>query len=95
MFITRLQLLNDSFPTHDRYPFNLEIFNRTDCIRFSGPVSFFIGENGTGKTTLLKALARHCSIHIWEEADRRRYHHNPFEGFSRFCNQCLFPLYAF
>ena len=79
MFITRVQLLNDSFPTHDHYPFNLEIFNRTDCIRFSGPVSFFIGENGTGKTTLLKALARHCSIHIWEEADRRRYHHNPFE----------------
>jgi len=79
MFITGIHLLNDSFPTRDHYPFNLEILNKTDSVRFSQPVSFFIGENGTGKTTLLKAIARHCSIHIWEDADRRRYHHNRYE----------------
>ena len=79
MFITGIHLLHDSFPTRDHYPFSLDILNRTDSIRFAGPVSFFIGENGTGKTTLLKAVARHCSIHIWEEGDRRRYHHNPYE----------------
>jgi len=79
MFITGIHHLNDSFPTRAHYPFNLEILNKTDSVRFSQPVSFFIGENGTGKTTLLKAIARHCSIHIWEDADRRRYHHNRYE----------------
>ncbi|MCE5298099.1 MAG: AAA family ATPase [Methanoregulaceae archaeon] len=79
MHISKVCLLHDSFPTSEQYPFNLEIFNKTDCIGFSRPVTFFIGENGTGKSTLLKAIARHCSIHIWEETGRIRRHYNRYE----------------
>lgn len=49
-------------------------------IEFSTPVTFFMGENGTGKSTLLQAIARKCNIHIWEDNDRRHYRNNRYEA---------------
>lgn len=40
-----------------QYPFNLPLLHGLDEMRFSAPVSFFVGENGSGKSTLLEALA--------------------------------------
>ncbi len=79
MHVRSLHLLHDTFPTRDCYPFNLEIFQKTDTIDFAHPVTFFIGENGTGKSTLLRAIARSCKIHIWEEREGRCDRHNPYE----------------
>ena len=79
MHIRLLQLLHDTFPTKNFYPFSLEIFQTTDRIEFSRPVTFFIGENGTGKSTLLRAIARCCDIHIWEEREGKRDRNNPYE----------------
>ena len=39
-----------------------------------------MGENGTGKSTLLQALARRCNIHIWEDNERRHYRKNRYES---------------
>jgi len=69
----------EKYPTHERYPFNLPIFRRTPRIAFDTPVTLFVGENGSGKSTLLEALAHRCQIHIWREADRRRFENNAFE----------------
>lgn len=80
MHINQVRLLHDLFPETRYYPFNLEIFHKTNSIEFARPVTFFIGENGTGKSTLLRAIARHCNIHIWEEDSRSRYHHNSYEN---------------
>lgn len=79
MHINGLRLLHDQFPTDRNYPFNLEIFRTTECIGFSRPVTFFIGENGTGKSTLLRAIAKKCDIHIWKEEGRLRYRYNRYE----------------
>ena len=38
-----------------------------------------MGENGTGKSTLLQAIARRCNIHIWEDRERRHYRKNRYE----------------
>jgi predicted ATPase len=80
MHITQVCLHPDSFPANDCYPFSLEIFHETGCIGFTKPVTFFIGENGTGKSTLLKAIARRCDIHIWEEYSGSRYRYNRYEN---------------
>ena len=69
----------EEFPTTDHYPFNLSIFHRTEGIRFNGSVSIFVGENGTGKSTLLEALAHRCGIHIWRNDERIRFENNPYE----------------
>lgn len=39
------------------YPFNLPLLRGLEEMRFSAPVTLFVGENGTGKSTLLEALA--------------------------------------
>lgn len=79
MHITGVRILHERFPTDEAYPFNLEVFRKTDSIGFSSPVTFFIGENGTGKSTLLRAIAKKCSIHIWKDEERYRFRPNKFE----------------
>jgi predicted ATPase len=77
--LKEVALLGDRFPTGDYYPFNLDLFRRTPRLVFSSPVSFFVGENGTGKSTLLEAVARKCQIHIWKGIERTRSVKNPHE----------------
>ncbi|MDD5066144.1 MAG: AAA family ATPase, partial [bacterium] len=79
MHLKKVVLLHKNYPTREHYPFNLDIFNKTGSVPFSSPVTFFIGENGTGKSTLLKAIALKCGIHIWQPEERGRYEMNPFE----------------
>lgn len=75
----------DTYPTRDRYPFNLPIYHQTQSMVFSTPVTLFVGENGTGKSTLLEALARLCEIYIWRDGNRRRFQYDPLEEtFHRF-----------
>ena len=70
----------ENSPTQAVYPFNLPVFHNTRQLDFTSPVTFFSGENGTGKSTLLAALAEKCRIHIWEGVERTRYERNPYES---------------
>jgi predicted ATPase len=69
----------DKYPVNDRYPFNLQVFRETKQITFDVPVTLFVGENGTGKSTLLEAIAFACNIHIWRDTQKSRPDHNPYE----------------
>ena len=80
MHLKRVSIVRDRFPTTDAYPFNLPIIQHTGAIDFPAPVTVFTGENGTGKSTLLKALCRRCNIHIWEGMHRTKYTANRFEN---------------
>ena len=45
------------------YPFNLSLFARADfAVDFDRPITILVGENGTGKSTLLEAIARQCGF---------------------------------
>jgi predicted ATPase len=77
--LNSITLLPEKYPNQDVYPFNLEVLQKTPHIDFSNPVTFLVGENGTGKSTLLKAICRACDIHIWEDTERSRYNYNRFE----------------
>jgi predicted ATPase len=67
------------FPTREYYPFNLEKLQHNSVLRFSTPVTFFAGENGSGKSTFLKALAQKCEYQIWQDQERLRYRFNRYE----------------
>lgn len=80
MHLNKVSLHPARYPTQKQYPFNLDIFQKTMSIAFTAPVTFFLGENGTGKSTLLEAIARRCGIHIWGEFARTRVDRNPHEA---------------
>ncbi len=44
----------------ESFPFDLEIVRSLHEIQFTSPVSFFVGENGSGKSTILEAIA--CAV---------------------------------
>jgi predicted ATPase len=50
------------FSEQDRenFPFNLEVVRSLRELIFASPVTFFVGENGSGKSTILESLA--CAI---------------------------------
>lgn len=79
MYINKIIIDQNRFPTRDVYPFNLSILQQTTELALNAPVSVFTGENGTGKSTLLKAICLRCHIHIWEGIRRTRYESNIFE----------------
>jgi predicted ATPase len=79
MHLRKIMFKVEQYPSRDCYPFNLQNFQKTESLRLNTPVTFFIGENGTGKSTLLKAIARRCDIHIWEPAGGLRFVVNPHE----------------
>jgi predicted ATPase len=79
MHVKKIIVDQNKFPTREHYPFNLEIIQSLTQIEFPQPVVFFIGENGTGKSTFLQAIARRSGIHLWGQNDRKRFKHNPHE----------------
>jgi len=79
MHLLTVNLCPEKYPTLDQYPFNLKLFQHTKHIEFDSPVTFFAGENGTGKSTFLEAIALQCGIHIWKSEERARYTLNPYE----------------
>jgi len=61
-FLKRLTLLPERLQA-DGYPFNLPILEDGKLeLTFDRPITFFIGDNGTGKSTLLEAIAKHCGF---------------------------------
>ncbi len=78
MHLLEVQLHPERYPVDDRYPFNQAIWRTTTAIAFHRPVTILVGENGTGKSTLLRALARRCGITIWEYGDTQRAVQNPY-----------------
>jgi predicted ATPase len=46
----------------EQFPFNLPMMRNGLALNFASPVTFFAGENGTGKSTLLEVLALRCGL---------------------------------
>jgi predicted ATPase len=55
-FISYVTLNPDARLNRKQFPGHLS-FTRNLHLEFDGPVTFFVGENGTGKSTLLEAIA--------------------------------------
>lgn len=55
-FINQITINHDLIE-QDSYLNDITIINSLDTLIFDSPITFFVGENGTGKSTLLEAIA--------------------------------------
>lgn len=60
-FLRRVMSLPESWDA-SRHPFDIRAFSRGIDLTFRANVTFIVGENGTGKSTLLEALAECCGF---------------------------------
>jgi predicted ATPase len=79
MHLIKVGIHSQDFPNSRYYPFNVPALRETPELTFRKPVTFFVGENGMGKSTLLDAITRKCDIHIWDKPRRHVAHNNPYE----------------
>ncbi|BCZ46612.1 hypothetical protein psyc5s11_26790 [Clostridium gelidum] len=56
-YIRSLKINRDSIPSFDEYPFNLPAICNLSTLEFHPRVTFIVGENGAGKSTILEAIA--------------------------------------
>ncbi len=56
LFVTRIKLNRDDIDSHE-YPYNIPCLKDFEELEFDTPVTFFYGENGVGKSTLVEAIA--------------------------------------
>lgn len=56
-YIRSVELLRDKIPSFSEYPFNLAVIRALSGLEFHSKVTYFVGENGTGKSTILEAIA--------------------------------------
>lgn len=56
-FLRSVHLLRDEVPSFDRYPFSLTAVKDLESLEFHPKVTYLVGENGMGKSTLLEAIA--------------------------------------
>lgn len=57
LIIKKIYLEKEKIENGNKYPFNIEALKNFDSLDFTAPVTFFTGENGTGKSTLIEAIA--------------------------------------
>ncbi len=57
LYIRGIILNNSKIERHDEYPFCLPVIRQLNSLDLQSRVTFFVGENGTGKSTLLEAIA--------------------------------------
>ncbi|MBT2292026.1 AAA family ATPase [Paenibacillus albidus] len=57
LYMRHIELLRDQVPSFGTYPFALPAVRNLERLVFTKPVTFLVGENGTGKSTLLEGIA--------------------------------------
>ena len=61
-YLRSIQLYREKIYSYSDYPFCLPVIRHLSILNFHPKVTFFVGENGTGKSTILEAIAIACGF---------------------------------
>ena len=70
-YLLYVKLMRGRVPSFDQFPYSLPAIRNLEQLSFHPKVTFLVGENGTGKSTLLEALA--VSIGLNPEGGSRNF----------------------
>ena len=79
-FLLEVCLRRELVPDFGRYPFSIPAIRELDTLELNPRVTFFIGENGTGKSTLLEARAVNFGFN--PEGGSRNFHFSTYASHS-------------
>src|ERR1700704_7204981 len=71
MRLKRIAILPERVTNGNEYPFNIPALASLKTLDITSRICFFVGENGTGKSTLLEAIAAHYGFGL--EGGNRNY----------------------
>ena len=57
LYLRSVSLQREAVPSFDSYPFDLSAVQSLNSLEFHPKVTYFVGENGMGKSTLMEAIA--------------------------------------
>lgn len=73
VYLKKITLLKEGIDSQ-RYPFSLPLLKKMNDLDITSNVTFFVGENGTGKSTLLEAIAYQCGFNTAGGGRNNHYH---------------------
>lgn len=79
-YIRGIQLTRDSVPSFQKYPFTIPSIRQLTELYFHPNVTFIVGENGMGKSTLLEAIA--ISLGFNPEGGSLNFRFSTFDSYS-------------
>jgi predicted ATPase len=56
-YLRQIQLKRQQIPAYNRYPFDLAVIQSLNTLDFHPKVTYIVGENGMGKSTLMESIA--------------------------------------
>lgn len=62
LYVRQVELKRNEVPSFRSYPFDLDAIRTLEHLQLRKPVTFLVGENGTGKSTLLEGIAVACGF---------------------------------
>ena len=69
------------------YPFNIPALRNFKELSFESPVTFFVGENGMGKSTLIEAIA--IAMNFNPEGGTANFNFSTSDSHSELCNHLI------
>lgn len=79
-FLQEMSLYRESVPSFNTYPFHLSAIKHLKRLTFHPKVTYFVGENGMGKSTLLEAIA--VALGFNPEGGTMNYHFSTYDSHS-------------
>lgn len=81
LYLSRIALKREDIPNFEEYPFSIPIVQNLTEIELDCPVTFFIGENGIGKSTFVEAIAMAMGLN--PEGGSQNFHFSTFDDYSQ------------
>lgn len=98
-FVQSLRVVRERVPDPAPFPFTLLLFADLETVDFDGRVTFILGENGTGKSTLVEAVA--VAFGLNPEGGSRNFRfstpasHSPLHDYVRLAKSLFRPKDAY
>ena len=84
LFINGVKYDKEKVIDKNIYPFNIPSIKNLDEIKFNKPVTFFIGENGVGKSTFIEAIA--VALKLNPEGGTQNFNFKTMDSHSNLSN---------